>query len=370
MSRYSIELAAPEDDAALRSVLAQTPTEGRIAVAFRRDPSFFDAAAVEGRFHQVVLGRDRHCGSVVGFGVRSIGERFVNGSSGPMGYLSGLRILPRHRNGALLARGYRFFRELHADARARLYLTSIAEGNSTALDVLTSGRGGLPAYHAAGRYRTLAIPVCRGSARPNIPQGLSVRPATADELPALLNFLSIHGSVRQFFPAYRADDFRCRGLLNGLAVDDVLLCHRGSTLVGVLAGWDQQAFRQTIICGYRGTLRWTRPVFNAWARVTGRPGLPAPGSGFRYLIAALPLVAENDPAVFLALIRELVAQARERSFDHVLIGLHESDPLWPLARTFGGMCYTTHLFVVCWDDGEAEFHGLDQRVPYLELGSL
>src|SRR5262245_36040410 len=154
MSRYTIELAAPEDDAALRSVLAQTPMEGRIAVAFRREPSFFDAAAVEGRFHQVVLGRDRSEGHVVGFGVRSISERFVNGTAQPVGYLSGLRIIPPHRNGALLARGYRFFHELHRDARAKLYLTTIAEGNRTALDVLTSGRGGLPAYHPAGQYRT------------------------------------------------------------------------------------------------------------------------------------------------------------------------------------------------------------------------
>src|SRR5262245_13232067 len=100
MSRYTIELAVPEDDAALRSVMAQTPMEGRISVAFGREPSFFAAAAVEGRFHQVVLGRDRVSQSVIGFGVRSIGERYVNGSPEPVGYLSGLRILPMHRNGA------------------------------------------------------------------------------------------------------------------------------------------------------------------------------------------------------------------------------------------------------------------------------
>jgi hypothetical protein len=370
MSRYTIELAAPEDDAVLRSVLAQTPMEGRISVAFRREPSFFEAAAVEGRFQQVVLGRDRQGGSVVGFGVRSISERFVNGRSQPVGYLSGLRILPPHRNGGLLARGYRFFHELHRDARAKLYLTTIAEGNRTALDLLTSGRGGLPAYHAVGRYRTLAIPVRRGDIRPGVPKDLLIRPATGDDLPAITEFLSSEGSNRQFFPIYRAEDFCRGGLLQGLAVSDVLLCFRGSALSGIIAGWDQHAFRQTIVCGYRGALRWTRPMINAWAGLAGRPRLPAPGNGFRSVTAALPLVVDNNPQVFASLMRALLEQARSRSADYVLIGLHETDPLWPLARSFGGTCYTTHVFVVCWEDGEAEFRGLDRKIPYLELGSL
>jgi hypothetical protein len=371
MSRYTIELAAPDDDAALRAVLAQTPMEGRVSVAFGREPSFFAAAAVEGSFHQVVLGRDRINRNVVGFGVRSIGKRYVNGSPAAIGYLSGLRILPAHRNGALLARGYRFFRDLHADARAALYLTTIAEGNRTAHDLLTSGRGGLPAYHAAGRYHTLALPAREAGYRATIPEGLSIRPATADDLAAIVAFLSVHGPTRQFFPVYRVDDFQSDGgLLRDLAPGDVLLCHRGSNLAGLLAGWNQQAFRQNRICSYNGALRWTRSVYNGWASLAGRPLLPAPGNGFRSLIAALPVVADDDPRVFIALLDSLLMTAGPRSADYVLLGLHEADPLWPVARGFGGTRYTTQLFIVCWDDGEAEFRRLDGRVPYLELGSL
>jgi len=98
--------------------------------------------------------------------------------------------------------------------------------------------------------------------------------------------------------------------------------------------------------------------------------LPAPGNGFRSLTAALPLVVDNDSEVFTLLMRALLQQACSRAADYVLIGLHETDPLWPLPKAFGGTCYTTHLFIVCWEDGEAEFRGLDRKVPYLELGSL
>ena len=46
MGRYELSLATPEDDAELRAILAATPMPGRIAVSFRREPSFFDAAVV------------------------------------------------------------------------------------------------------------------------------------------------------------------------------------------------------------------------------------------------------------------------------------------------------------------------------------
>ena len=166
MNRYRFELAGPADDADLRRVLAATPMAGNIAVAFHREPSYFAGARVEGRFRQIVACRDTESGRVVGFGVRSASPRYVNGRPESVGYLSTLRLLGEHRNRGLVARGYAFFRRLHADGLARLYLTTIAEGNTTALTQLTSGRAGLPAYHDAGRYHTAAIPLTRPERRP------------------------------------------------------------------------------------------------------------------------------------------------------------------------------------------------------------
>ena len=133
--------------------------DGQIAVSFRREPSYFAAAAVEGSFRQVVAARDCRTERIVGFGSRSVRRRFFNGQPRAIGYLGALRLLPDHRNRGLLARGFRFFRELHGDGRAQLYLTTIAAGNETAIRQLTSGRAGLPAYHDAGEFHTLAIPL-------------------------------------------------------------------------------------------------------------------------------------------------------------------------------------------------------------------
>ena len=54
----------------------------------------------------------------------------------------------------------------------------------------------------------------------------------------------------------------------------------------------------------------------------------------------------------------------------MLLGLHETDPLLPVARRYQAACYVTYLFLVCWADGDTVRQALDGRPPYLELGCL
>jgi len=366
MSRYRFDLATEADDADLRRVLAETPMPGRIVVSFRREPSYFAAAEVDGRFRQVVAARDADSGQIVGFGSRSVGQRYVNGLPMPIGYLSSLRLLDGHRNRGLVARGYAYFRRLHTDGLAPLYLTTIAEGNTPALTLLTSGRAGLPRYHPAGRHLTAAIPVRRFR---HAQSEVFVRPAGIEDRPAVLSFLHRVGPRRQFFPCYEGNDlFAPGGAFRDLRPEDLLLAIRGGAVIGTLGVWDQSGFRQTVVHGYGRPLGWARPVYNAWARWTGRPILPGPGDAFRYRFAALPLVDDDDPAVFAALLD--AALARCEGADYLLVGLHESDPLLPVLRRRRTTWYTTHLFHVCWDDGEIVRQSLDGRPPYLELGGL
>src|SRR6185295_2018695 len=84
MSRYQFDVATEADDADLRRVLAETPMPGRIAVSFRREPSYFAAAEIDGRFRQVVAARELNSGRIIGFGSRSVCQRYVNGLPTPI----------------------------------------------------------------------------------------------------------------------------------------------------------------------------------------------------------------------------------------------------------------------------------------------
>src|SRR5690348_10199560 len=79
MSLYQFEVATPDADPELRRILAETPMPGRVVVSLLREPSYFGAAVVGGRFHQVIAARDRAADRLIGFGARSIRNMYVNG---------------------------------------------------------------------------------------------------------------------------------------------------------------------------------------------------------------------------------------------------------------------------------------------------
>lgn len=373
MTRYRFEVAERADDEGLRRILAATPMPGRIAVSFRREPSYFDAAVVHGAFHQALVCRTTENGELVACGSRSVRQMYVNGRPRPIGYLSMLRLLVAHRHGGTLARAYAFLHDLHADGRTELYLTTIAEGNDRATSVLTSGRAGLPQYHFAGRYYTVSIPIPRRHGTPPPPGNprIHVRPATHADLDTLLEFLGRAGPARQFFPRYEAQDFfRPRGTFRDLKPSDLLLAFDGGRLVGTLGAWDQQGFRQTVVERYGMLLRWARPLYNCWASLRMRPRLPEPGRPFRCLTGALPLVAANDRDVFGLLLDVLLVRSNMTGCDYLLVGLHETDPLLPVATRRAAASYVTRLYHACWEDGESLRVGLDGRPCYLELGCL
>lgn len=371
MSRYRFELATREDDADLRHIMASTPMDGAVVVSFRREPSYFDAAVVEGRFRQVVAARDLKTDRIVGFGARSISPRFVNGEPTPIGYLSSLRLLPKHRNIGLVARGYRYFRELHADGRTPLYLTTIATENRAAVELLTSGRAGLPRYLPAGDFFTFAIPTGSRWGNPLPPEDVHIRTATDEDLPAIADFLKVQSRRRQFFPQYCVDDFgNDQGSLRGLWLCDLRIALSGFNIVGVVGAWNQQRFRQTVIEEYRGALQAVRPVLNWTAKFLDRPQLPEPGSTIGSVFAAMLLADGDNPEVVTALVSRLLSDIPRSQANYLLVGMHESDPCLPVARSFGGRCYTTRLYLVTWDNERELVGSLDGRPVYLELGAL
>lgn len=374
MSRFSLELATRSDDRDLRTVIANTTMPGRVALSFRREPSYFDGAAVEGDWQQVVVARDEQDGRVVGFGSRSGRALYVNGQPMNLGYLSNLRLLPSLRGGSLLARGYRKFKELHQDGRAPFYLTSIAEHNRSATRLLTSARAGLPAYHPLGTYHTLVLPISRRPVQHSPESACSIRAATQHDLVRVGEFLNEVGSRYQFFPCYRNTDFTGdRRTFRGLEASDILLAFDHADkdkLVGVLGLWDQHTFRQTVVESYGGLLKRGRWLYNAWAWSRGKAPLPHPGSTLPYLTAAFPVVRDDRSEVLTSLLKTAVQRRAAGDWQYLLLGLHKTDPCLAAASRLAREEYVTRIFAVHWEDGKASLDRLDARPLYLELGCL
>ena len=362
MSRFQIELARPEDDLPLRRLLAANSMEGSIELAFLREPSYFLATSVQAPFHQVVVARDSHGGEPVGVGFRGVRPTYLNGEAVPVGYLADLRLAEEYRGGSLVARGYRYFRQLHGDGRAMLYLTVIAEENETALRTIASGRAGLPHYRPLGTISTPAVNLSPSSAGRQL--SLEVRRASAGDREEIVACLARNLSRRQFAPVF--DIERCRGL----AWNDFYVACRGRKIVAAAARWDQGSFRQTRVVRYRGLVRLLRPFYNAAAPLVGSPRYPAAGEMLRSFYVSFVAVDDDDADVFRSVLQKIHDDHVGSGYHYLIAGLHENDPLAPALKHFRLTPFRARAFAVHFDDGKEAFESLDRRVPYVEVAML
>jgi hypothetical protein len=365
--RVVFEPATAAHDLALRRLIAANPMPGAVTLAFEREPSYFMASAVQAPFQQVVVGRDVASGELVGVGTRAVRPGFVNGTVAPVGYLADLRLDPRYRGGHVVGRAYRHLAHLHGDGRTRLYFTMIAEGNAPALATIASGRAGLPPYRDLGRFLSPAVNL-RGP-KPELAFDGEIERGREETLDEIVACLQRNHARRQLAPVYTASDFGSPWL-RGLAVSDLYVARRGGRVVGVLAAWDQRAYKQTVVRAYGRKLALARPFYNLLARVAGFPRYPAPGEALRSFHASLVAVDEDEPPVFRALLRRLYNDHVGGALHYFVVGLHERDPLVPALRDYALTPFAGRLFVVHFEDGQEAWGRLDDRVPYVELAML
>ncbi len=365
-----IVTASPADEPGIRALLREADMDGDIRVAFTREPDYFAAQGIDGDPVDTIVARCKSSHEVVGLGSRAERRVYVNGSPARVGYLSGLRIHSAHRGTAVLINGYRKLKRLHDLGSVPFYLSTIVDGNETALRLLTSNRAGLPTYRDFGAYCTFLYGIGPIPARQPDPK-VQIRAAAPQDLPLLFRFLKEVGATRQFFPCYRPADLE-DGLLKGIRPADILLAFRSDSLVGCIALWEQTSFRQRIVTGYSPRLSRLRPFWNGFARATNRPVLPPSGQAAHMLCLALFCVAGDDPKIARALLHAALRKARQHEpRPHaVLLGLHERDPLLPVAASFPHRCYGSRLYLVHWADGTDAVAALDDRPPYLEVGGL
>lgn len=369
MNPVQFELAAAADDAALRALFAANEMEGEIAVSFHREPSYFYASGVQGDFCQVLAGRDTVTGELAAVGARATRPGYLNGQLAEVGYLADARIDPRYRGLGVVLEGARALARLHADGRARLYFTVIAEGNRQALGTITRGRWGLPTYMDMGRLLSPAVNLVR-RLRPPVGNWEITRGAAA-LLPEIVACLNRNHQRRQFAPAYPLSHFQPGSpRLRDFDYRDFYVALRDGRVVGVVGKWDQERFKQTVVTRYGPRLRRLRPLLNLAAPLIGCPRFPEPGQPLRSFYAALIAVDEDDPDVFRALLRHLNNDHLGSGYAYFLVGLHERDPLAAILKEFTLTPFTARLFAVHFPDGKEAFAALDNRVPYVELAAL
>ena len=364
------ELATEAHDAAVRRLLRDNPMPGWVSLSFEREPSFFLGASIEGDVHQTVVACDPD-GRVAGLASRSVRDAYLDGAVGRLGYLSQVRIDPAFRGKSVLAGGWAKMRELHVADPVETYITTIIAGNALARRILEKDRPTKPCYRPRGELHTLALVPRRGSLRSRLGWGPEVRRGTAGMLPDIAACLQRNYARYQFAPHWTADALADPALCRGLSAESFLVALRSGRVVGCLAVWDQQGFKQNVVRGYDRTLRVVRPLVNAVSRVAAIPRLPAVGEPIPQACLSHVAVDGDDASVLVEMLERALHEARLRKLAYLSLGLMDANPmLRPVRSTFRHIDYRAVLYVVYWPDGEGRARRLDARPAHVELATL
>ena len=341
---------------------------GNIEVTFEREPDFFAGSEIRGPLNQTIAVRDLNENKIIGIASRSVATAFVNGQPTELGYLSDLRLSADHRSGSLLARGYRFLKELHADGRALLYTTAIFAENTRALAMLTASRAGLPAYHPMGCLDCSGINL--GRAKPPFAARCDIERGNFSLLSQIVDCLNRNNARKQFAPFHTCEEFQSGKRWRDFHVSDFYVALRGGRVIGVLGQWNQRRFKQTRVIRFSGPLRWLAPMAKmAHSLLKGRR-FPEVGEELRSFYVSFVAIDDDDVSVFRALLRTLYREAAAGDVMFALTSLHQDDPLRAALEDYSLTPFCARVFCVCYSDGERDFSRLDNRVPYMEAATL
>lgn len=356
MSDFELRWANEADDEKIRECLKDNPMKGDISITFEAEPSALDAVKVIGP-SRVIVGYLKD--ELVGFGVISEKELFINGESQRVGYLSALRVNQQYRGRRFLKQGFDAFRQHHQEQPLPFYITSILESNTHARAVLERGRANLPDYHFHHTLNThIIVPSKKDRPRRDIGTGDMIG------LEHIVEFMHEQGSKRQFFPHYTTEDFGTEKL-RGLQTSDFYVAVEGNEIVGIAGVWNQGDFKQARVVDYSTTINMTRKLLGLASTVTRAPRLPPKGELLDAFYVSFPLVKDDDPNILRDLISAISHDHHHSNY--FIIGLSETDPLNAGLEKFSPRTERFRAYTVTFEEPQPK---LDDRTPYLEIATL
>jgi hypothetical protein len=185
----------------------------------------------------------------------------------------------------------------------------------------------VPRFTRFATIRAFSIPFLFPRAVPNT--DLRISAATSSDIEEMAELWTRVAPLRQFAPVLTAQSLtRFIARAPGLHISDYRLARDGAgRLVGFLAWWNQDCFKQLRVVRYSPRLRAARTILNGLARLTNSTSLPDVGAALRYCTALHVCVPGEAPEVLHALLRSSCRELRASRYAFATIGLDVRDPL-------------------------------------------
>jgi hypothetical protein len=372
VSALQYELARPDDAESIQALLRQTAMEGRIKLSFESQLPHEYPEELSPKFSQTLVGREKKSAQIWGVSTRSGYEMFVNGEPALIGYVGLLRVAPAYQHGIPLKLGIRLFKQLHQDGRVPYYLTSIMADNKPAIRMLAANRPGFLTYTPYARLVTHTILSRKTRPVSLLARNVSLRSATAGDIPGLIAHLTHWGQAKQFSPVWNQHTLFHPDLTPGLQAEDFILALQGDEIVACAAVWDQQLHRKIIVLDYEQKLRRMRRLLNPFSRLLGQPKLPPAGSELPHAILSMVAVKNDDTRLFQTLLAAALDQTKRRGIDLLMAGFPEHSRFETLIReNYRTQQSPSLIYLVSIpEDNIKPLEKIDDREPGLEIAFL
>lgn len=322
------ERACETDDADLRQLLRSNSMASWVEISMEREPSYF-AGMSPLTSDIAVIARDQ--GRAVGMYSGSVHELFIGGKKSQQGYLGGLRIHSSYRKYFKAIRaGYTSIARHIPTGDHDFWYTSIASENRPARRLLEAGIKGLPRYEKVGRMESLLISCSRGG------KASRWRRASADDIGRLIAFHNREACAFDLAPVLS------RQWIERIGISHFLL-YGESEIEACMAIWDQSAFKQFVVRGYHPSIRLGRPLYNLYARATGRVQLPPLNRSIDQSFIAFACFSSTVRSGADKLMREALIFCKTPA---AVIGLNAENPLAAVLQKLKPIRYSTHIYRV------------------------
>jgi hypothetical protein len=349
--RFYFRPAGPQDSRDLLKLYESEGFAGNISVLFTRRPDPYQSLMKEGDDAVIPVVLDRDADRVCGMGACIIHKVNLNGVMRRAGYLTGLKSLPEYRKRVPFGTAvYSYLHELTRE-KVDFYYTTILKDNVAAQKMLEKKRRNMPQYRYAGEYTVYCFRAGTLQRDKGL-KGYDFRTSNIAEVQAAAGNASLNFNLSPAGTNWP-----------GLTDNDcyVMRDDDGKT-IAACAVWNQQSYKQYVITRYGGIYRFLRSMP---LKLFGYPNLPKEKQPVHCASITMLTVSGNDVRLASYFLEQVARAAK--TYDFLMLGLHESHPLNASMSKIRSIKYRSRVYTVHWSENSLV---PDERPFNIEVGLL
>ncbi|MDD2830363.1 MAG: hypothetical protein PHW18_12380 [Sulfuricurvum sp.] len=372
MAEYRIKdtlyrLATPKDDTTLKRLLHENPMKSWVNISTEREPSYFDGASLMGETYALIAHDAIVEENIIGMYSCSYLPVHIDGNPEMIGYFGGLRVVSEFRHKIhYIKHGFEALKKIvPLRGSVPFYFTSIASENTIARRLLEANMSGMPCYSPVGEMTTMIFSVNQGK------NGGILVQARSEDISDIVSYYNKRASSYQLSPYLSEEWLQNTAGHLGLDISDFwLLRDKNGVLRCCFSLWDQRAFKQSVVKGYKAPLKHLRILYNWYARMTRRVELPLSGKALDHLYIAFFACDADDTDLAVNVLKEAAYIARAKRATSCVMGMSSHHVLLPILKhTLKSEIYRTQIEVVTLN-GDDQYTNISERIIQPEVALL